>query len=455
MSSNLNLTKENSHIITHLVIALCCLPVYQYGGGVLKTLIAPYVLYLLFSLQPRFIPALLLHFMAGTTMSFVILLGCLFISIKYFKKLKYYKVGLLFFITLIPLPFFLIVIYFKITIYNESIISLVHFLFLYFGLFSFFYFLLLAGKFTTNHLKYIFITLAISVVLSLFYSNTIRYNFYSLPIFFGLLLISLMHIKLFYKAKKLVLGHSGMFQLLFGVFLIIGIIASHGMTSTLLFTSLITGLISIYYLKIKKLSLRIPYLLFVLTAFIVLNAIQTYNPKTLQVIDYKISEEKLDILDLTSIINRSKFKLFVDRMPIWYSIYDNYVINGDYAIPIAPKKAWVYYSIHGTENDSTIPAHNIFLELIKEYGILTGLILSIVYILMIIKSSLLLKLKGLNIYLITISSCTISCAFFGGMTGQYLLHGDFSFLFMGLAGLCYGFFYNSKLTTAYVNENTI
>ena len=438
----MNLTKENSQIIAHLVIALCCLPLYQFGGEVFKIFIVPYVLYLLFSMQPKFIPALLLHFMAGTTMSFVILLGCLIISIKYFKKLKFYKVRLLFLTTLIPLPFFLIVIYLKITIYNESIVSLFHFLFMYFGLFSFFYFLLLAGKITINHLKYLFITLAISVVLSLFYSNTIRYNFYSLPIFFGLLLISLKHIKLFYK-------------FFFGAFLLVVIIESHGMTSTLLFTSLITGLISIYYLKTKKLSLRIPFILLVLTVFVGLNAIQTYNPTAPQVMNYDVSKEKLDILDLTSIYKRSKFKLFVDRMPIWYSIYDNYVINGDYAIPIAPKKAWVYYSIHGTKNYSTIPAHNIFLELIKEYGILTGLLLSIVYIMMIIKSSLLLKIKGLNIYLILISSSIVSCGFFGGMTGQYPLIGDFSFLFVGLAGLCYGLFFNSKLTTTYVNENTI
>ncbi len=441
MSSPLNLTKENSQIITHLVIALCCLPLYLFGGEVFKILILPYVMYLLFSMQPKFIPALLLHFMAGTTMSFIILLGCLIISIKFFKKLKYYKVRPLFLTTLIPLPLFLIVIYFKITIYNESIVSLFDFLFMYFGLFSFYYFVLLAGKITINHLKYIFITLALTAVLSLFLPYTVRYNFFSLPLFFGLMLINLKYKKTFNK-------------FFVGAFLIVLIILSRGLSSTLLFTSMITGLISIYYLKIKKLSLRIPYFLLVLTVYIVFINIQNYNPSTQQYLGYDNSTEKINIFSATSIYERSKFKLLEDRTPIWYSIYDYYVINGEYTIPIAPEKGWVYFSIQGTESESTIPAHNIFLELIKKYGILTGLILSIVYIMMMIKSSLLLKIKGLNIYLITISSCIISCAFFGGMAGQYLLLGDFSFLFMGLAGLCYGLFFNQNQQQKDVNKNT-
>jgi hypothetical protein len=57
--------KEIAEINTHLIVAFICLPLYQVGGELLKYVLAPYVLYLLFSMQPKFIPALLEHFISG------------------------------------------------------------------------------------------------------------------------------------------------------------------------------------------------------------------------------------------------------------------------------------------------------------------------------------------------------------------------------------------------------
>ena len=442
MSSTFNFTKENSQIITHLAIALCCLPLYQFGGEVYKLLLAPYVLYLLFSIQPKFVPALLLHFMNGTTMSFLILLGCLIISIKHIKKLKYYKVRLLFLVTLMPLPFFLYAIFLKMTLFDVAFVVLVDFLFMYFGLFSFFYFVIMSDRIKANHLKYIFITLAISTVLSFFYSITVRYMFFTLPLFFSLMLICLKYRKIFSKFFIVSL-------------LLVIMIISDGITTTLIVTSLIASLISILYVMRKKLSGSIAYVFLAMTVYIVLTSIQNYNPSNTQLSNYEFSESEGNLFDPSNLYNYSKFKLFEDRTPLWSSIYDNYVTNGWYSIPIAPNNTFFLQTIQGTEYESDLTAHNIFLELIKSYGILTGIIISIVFIIMIIKSSLILKIKELNIYLIIISSSIISCGFFGGMVGQYLLLGTFSFLFIGLAGLCYGLFFNSKLTTAHVNENTI
>jgi hypothetical protein len=440
MSSILNFTKVDIETTTHLVLALLCLPLYQFGGEVFKYLLAPYVLYLLFSLQPRFLPALLIHFMDGTTMSFLILLGCLIISIKNIKKLKYYKVRVLFILALIPLPFFLYTLYLKITLYDQSIVMLANFLFMYLGLFSFFYFLLIARKFKTTHLKYIFIVLGFAIVLHLFSLTTVRYIFFSLPVFVSLLFISLI--------KKNVLHK--LFLWSFAMVLIIFIL---GVTSTLVFTSLLGTLIAFYYFKKKVLSKRITHVLFGATLLIVLISILNYNPLTQKSSNYNVADEKLDVFDPTSIYERARFKLFEDRAPIWFSIYDNFVRNGEYAIPVE-QSSYVYYSIKGSKLESDIPAHNIYLELIKQYGIITGLILSLVFVIMIIKSSLILKIKNLNTYLIVISSCIISCGFFGGMTGQYLLLGTFSFLFMGLAGLCYGIYRNNENYQAINNYNS-
>jgi hypothetical protein len=57
--------KEIAEINTHLIVAFLCLPVYQFGGVLFKYVLAPYVLYLLFSTQHKFIPALLVHFING------------------------------------------------------------------------------------------------------------------------------------------------------------------------------------------------------------------------------------------------------------------------------------------------------------------------------------------------------------------------------------------------------
>lgn len=432
MTGAFNWTKEHSQMINHMVIALCCLPLYRIGGEAFKLLLLPYILYLVFCLQPKFIPALLLHFMDGTTMSLVILLGCLITSVKHIKVLKYYKVLKLLILALVPLPFIMRVVYLRLVVNEESLASTVDFLFMYFGLFSFFYFVLIAHKFKIGHIKYLVITLFLTAALSIFYPYTIRYNFFTLPLLVTLLTVSLKRITVSYK-------------LFFSSLLILPFLLSRVVTTTIISTSIISALIAFNYFRKEKLSARLPYVFLASTVLIVLVAILNYDSFTPQTSNYDVETDKIDLFDASSIYRRSKYKLLEDRMPIWYSVYYNYLIKGDYAIPVVPKNTYSHISILGTESDSTIPAHNIFLELVRNYGIIGGITLSLIYMQMIVKSSFILRLRGLNIYLVSIACTIITCGFLGGMIGQYLLLGTFSFLFMGFAGLCYGFYYISKL----------
>jgi len=272
--------------------------------------------------------------------------------------------------------------------------------------------------------------LGFAVVLNILSPKTVRYIFFSLPVFATLLFISLKK-RSFYD------------PLFVSSLIMVLLLTLGGTTSTLFFTAIIGAFIAMYYSKRKVLTKRIVYLLFAATSLLVVVSVFSYNPSSQKLLNYDLANEELDVLDPNSIFKRAQFKLFEDRSPLWYSVYDNYVINGKFSIPIQQNE-FTYYTVQGTEIESDLPAHNIYLELIKKYGIFTGLVLSLVFILMIIKSSLILKIKNLNIYLIVISASIISCGFFGGMTGQYLLLGTFSFLFMGLAGLCYGIYINHQ-----------
>lgn len=54
-----NSNKEIWELKIHLLFGLICLPACQYGGEVFKFVLAPYVLCMVFSMHPKFIPALL------------------------------------------------------------------------------------------------------------------------------------------------------------------------------------------------------------------------------------------------------------------------------------------------------------------------------------------------------------------------------------------------------------
>ena len=56
--------KEISEIKIHLVIGLICLPAYQFGGEVFKFVLAPYFLWMVFSMHPKFIPPLIVFIVA-------------------------------------------------------------------------------------------------------------------------------------------------------------------------------------------------------------------------------------------------------------------------------------------------------------------------------------------------------------------------------------------------------
>ena len=422
-----NSNKEIWELKIHLIIGILCLPAYQYGGEVFKFVLAPYVLWMVFSMHPKFIPALLLHFMDGTTMSFIILMGFLIITVKNFNQIKKLGLNHLLLLTLIPIPLLVFAIYTRFFVKHESFVVIVGFLFMYLGLFCFFYFALLAQKFRLIHLQYIFVIMGFSVILQLFVPYSVRYIFFSIPIFATLLFLTVFKIKFFKNSLVLY----SLLVLLISVF--------SGLTSTLIFTSFIGIFLSWKYVSNKKFKTDNVYILGIITFAIVALSILNYNPATQLSSDYNIESSQLNISDLGSIYDRAKFKLFEDRAPLWFSIFDKFIVNGTWLVPIE-SESYLFYTIEGTEIETDIPAHNIFLELIKIYGILTGALLSIVFISMIIKSSFLLKIKDLNLYLIVAVTCVVSCGFFGGMTGQYLLLGNFSLLFMGLAGFCYGIY---------------
>lgn len=59
-----NSNKEIWEVKIHLLIGILCLPAYQYGGEIFKFVIAPYVLWMVFSMHPKFIPPLIVFIVA-------------------------------------------------------------------------------------------------------------------------------------------------------------------------------------------------------------------------------------------------------------------------------------------------------------------------------------------------------------------------------------------------------
>jgi len=415
----------------HFFVALVLLPFLFVSSEILKIAIAPYLLWMLFQKDFKYIPALFLYSATGTTISFLILVGCLIIAILNYRKYLTIQTRVLFILSLIPLPIMIFNVGQRFFILQQSFLEVVPFTFYYLGLFPFFYSLLIKNVKINVLYNYIFVISLLTVIL--------QYLFFKDLVFLGTVYLAIpffvAHLFLYRSLRRI--GYS-IYLFYIAVFVsFLGLTGIISLTTGLLFSALIASLIAAYYQFRSRLSLLIPGILIFVTFSIVIFAISTFDDSKVIQSESKSLETDLNILDINSIVSRAKFKLLEDRAPLWSAAFIKFVNNGS-LWPVKSNEDLIY-GIQSFDSyyEVDLAAHNLYLELVRNYGIIAGIVISISYLSMIFKGFLPLTRGFENSKIVILSSLVISIGIYSTMGGQFPLMGFFSFIFMGLAGYMY------------------
>lgn len=419
--------KVHGKMYLHLILSLLLLPLIINLGPILKLIFVPYVLFLIFSKDSQYFPALIILSSAGSTISIFIFIIIILLSFFNYNFLKRLHVDLLFLVSLIPLPFFLIQLF--ITLYNGEnfLLDLQHWS-LYLGIFPFFYGLIIGVNFNKNILSGIFIALVLLMLFS-WASPLVGVIRLSSLISIYFLVIGVYIIFMFTKRSNIhwMLKLVG---LIYVISLVLGFseVKFHSFFSILLAFFIILAVRRNQFVFLKYLTNPFFYFsLGVLMIFIILN-FQHYG-------ETEINNYEIEYSNFSDYYDYIIYKAFSDRGVIWSGVWTSLRESNLWWPPEKPL-IYDYITAGGTEfSEIQFGAHNIPLELMRNYGFILGILISVIYIIYLMKLSRSFFYFNNDFIFLSISATLFSIGLVIGMTGQSTLQPNSSFAFMGFIGV--------------------
>lgn len=420
---------EIIEIFFHVIVAFFLVTAYQEYGESFKYFAAPYVLYLVLKENPNYFPAIFINVAGGSTIAIAVLIGCLILTIKHLRYFSdIFGTWFLVFVFL-PGPVLLYQSFYRYYFMETDIVNSIIPLGFYLGIFPFFYGILISRKFPVDLFKVLYLTFIFIIIYNILtITAPLRIVTFVLELYtvVGILILLPVKIKIgvniFYKITALLT--------LVGIATGFLEVKFHFLGSILLAVFMIV----IYWWRNDLLlnlltNKRLIVLLVLVMAYIMS---QTYN--------YSLSNVPLSSFSYTDITSYPAFimyKAFADRGVIWNAVWSD-ILYYQYIMPPYFVSGYSFTSISGSRIEVEYGAHNLFLELMRQYGILFGIIVSIVYIAIIVYLGKVFKTKLDDFYVLFLSASVFGMGVVTGLTGMYTLMINFSFLFIGLAGILYG-----------------
>lgn len=423
--------KKTGFLILHLVIALVIFPVYLIPGELFKIVLLPYVCFMVWQKKAIFLPALIVHFTAGTTVSLFMLLTALVVCLLNLKTLKMHNLLRFFRAYIILLPIFAFLFYKNWVLEGISFSLSLSYTAFYLGISTFFYGVIISPQFNKTIYKYI---VAVFFILP-FYSFlpldfTVRLYWLSLPFFLSLFLVRFTKLKKFFNLKFF--GLSTAFTLIFILFF------------GTKFTLLVSGLMAfiIFYLLAKQKNYILNFfkgyrLLLVSTAIVVFVIVGSSDNSVYDVVEKELdSEIEVSFSNIDNLWTTLRYKAFDDRGMVWKGGW-YHLLDINHFWPTGDVPIYSYEMASGSViKDVTYGIHNIGLELMRKYGIIFGAYITILYVFILgFLSKAARQTKDYDLKF-ALAVC-IGVGFVGGMVGQFVLQPTFSFAFLSLAGIFY------------------
>lgn len=412
-----------------LGIAFLLLPGYFLLGAEFKFLMIPYVLFLLFSRKAAYFPALLVHFLPGSLVSQVILAGCAVLPLVKWRRLGRYRIKMLYWVSFLPLLILGYIAGQKFFFLGYSWVDVANDLAIYLGLFGFFYGVLIADQVNRTVIERVFWVLLISVFIqtSGLVEGTIRYIFLGIPLLTTVAISSLL------ITRRIDISLTTLVPLLLSMPLILRNIN----TFTIVLSTIIAILLVFAHTHWKILVRRLPVgkvlggLAILLTVYVV--------STTDEMAVGGQGRNAADIETWGDILPTLEYKAFGDRGTVWVGAWNILVRENNIWPPDQPPQ--LGYEVGQKTMEVTFGAHNIGLELLRQYGFVVGFAGIGVYLAIMGYIGRTFVSRTAN-RLMLIVGAVVLAVFFTGLVGHYVLINNFSFLLTGLAGIVYG--YSSK-----------
>jgi hypothetical protein len=416
-----------------IFIAVLLVFVTRLIGTPLHFFLLPFIFWIIYNEKCDFFPGLSLLLITESFVLFLIL-SCVFITVIIkWRRFYFSEARLIFILTLSLLPLF-IWLFFQYQ--GQGIIVPFKSLQYYFAFFPFFYGMLISREFEDYHVLGIIFILALALIFQItdFFGGTVRLIVFAIPFFISVFFVTIF--KTDQSFNKPVVG-------LFSSLVIILYIANLNSTVfNVLLVVILSSIIAILRMRslstIKYRFLTSKWMFIISLGFIILTIKATAIDRsnlTLSEVNY---ETKFS--SIASVRNFAYFKILGDRGPIWRSIWLSAIDEINILPVIKSEDLYIENTLTGQDYYQAMDSHNIYLELIRRFGVLAGPVLGFIYILMILKSVKLLSVPDIDPYLISLGATVFSVGLIGGLFGQFVLMPGFSFFLIGLAGILYGLY---------------
>lgn len=335
------------------------------GGGIFRYAMLPYVMYLVFRCDARYLPALVLHCCSETMILPVIYVSMAALSCFRYRQIKQAGAHRILLVLLLLAPIFVrtVVQRYLLTLdLNVSLISVIYYL----SFFCIGYGVLIARNMSYRILDACIFVIA-TITLVSYMGVAVRLSMVGGAICINYCLYTL------FSRRPL-----GPLWLLCTATAVATVLMANESTFTVIGTCIFSMALMYFYQHnhfrvIKTLTGLLPFLGIFLLMNYAINNYQRYGDNF-----DNVEGSYTDFSDLSGLSDRARFKLFGDRAPYWAGAWDD-IRDADNPVPplIVPEVTATMQD--GREIDVTFGGHNTYLELLRQFGWLCGGLLILLF----------------------------------------------------------------------------
>ena len=335
------------------------------GGGIFRYALLPYVMYLVFRCDARYLPALVLHCCSETMILPVIYVSMGALSCFRYRQIRQAGAHRILLVLLLLAPIFVrtVVQRYLLTLdLNVSLISVIYYL----SFFCIGYGVLIARNMSYRILDACIFVIA-TITLVSYMGVAVRLSMVGGAICINYCLYTL------FSRRPL-----GPLWLLCTATAVATVLMANESTFTVIGTCIFSMALMYFYRHnhfrvIKTLTGLLPFLGIFLLMNYAINNYQRYGDNF-----DNVEGSYTDFSDLSGLSDRARFKLFGDRAPYWAGAWDD-IRDADNPVPplIVPEVTATMQD--GREIDVTFGGHNTYLELLRQFGWLCGGLLILLF----------------------------------------------------------------------------
>lgn len=415
--------KISIYVVQVIIAVLAYMFGYSHLGSAFILLMAPLCVYMVIKQDAGYIPALAIHCMSQTSISFCILISIMLVCIFNLKKISTEKKNkIIYLLLLISLPLYVLLIYQRIFIDGDTWQTAFEYSVYYLAFWCFPYGFIISKTYNETTSRMIVVSLLVCYILCNLFHLAMGSRGFTIIVYFGMLY-----------------GFSEMLgpQKIKGLFIFL-LSSLFFFRENMTFTELLTALYGCVlvvlvakkrYKAVKHLTGVLPYvIIFILMIF----AVSTYDTVT-----NGVHSDTMDFSSWEGFWARAKYKLYDDRARYWQLGWEQ-IVNYKPILPMHNIPDLIVIKNSRREIEISYGAHNTPLQLLRIFGIFMGIALIVCYMKSTILSSRFIRQKNKDVdltKLLYITAFSNSITLF--LTGTAAMLPVHSVLFFSLFGIAF------------------